>query len=115
MKYLVVLLAVLFGGISVPAIGPATAADLGAMRPAVSHGYVSGLPFPRGPRAAAVWGEGACWRDCQAQCTWGLTGCLSVDSQGRCVKYTDACDRSCQRDCRTRGGPYVDPLFDELD
>ena len=110
MKLAVLLLALLLGGIVMPTNGSAVAADLGLSRaPAYGHGYA--LPFPRSARAAAVWGEGACWRDCQRSCTWGLTGCLAVDSQGRCLKATDACDRSCQRDCRVEGGPYVGPLL----
>lgn len=114
MKIRIVLLALLFGGIMMLGWGPARAADLRATRPADGHRAAPALPFPRSARAAAVWGEGACWNDCQATCTWGHTACLSVDSQGVCVKDTDACDRMCQRDCRTKGGPYLDPLFDGL-
>lgn len=111
MKHLIVLLALLFGGIVMPTGGPATATDLGTTAPGYSHRQASVLPFPRNARADAVWGEAACWRDCQASCTWGLAGCLSVDTQGRCVKYADTCDRSCQRECRARGGPYL-PIDD---
>lgn len=111
MKRLAIILAVLVGGISVPPNGPAAAADLGVAR-APAYVQLHALPFPRSARAAAVWGEGACWHSCQATCTWGLPACLSVDGQGRCLQDTNACDRSCQRDCRTRGGPYVAPLFD---
>lgn len=103
MKHLIVLLAVLFGGI----VMPATAAELGAMESGYTQRHPSVLPFPRSARAEAVWGENACWSDCQRTCTWGLAGCLSFDSQGRCLQATDACDRSCQRACRVRGGPYL--------
>ena len=114
MKLRIVLLALLFGGIVMPGWGQAHAADIGMRTaPAYSHGHA--LPFPRSARAAAVWGEGACWQDCQATCTWGQAACLSADSQGACIKYTDACDRMCQRDCRSSGGPYLNPLFDGLD
>ncbi len=115
MPYWIVLLALVFGGIVMPGGGQAHAAGLATMRPAYGQRAAPALPFPRSPRAAAVWGEGACWQDCQATCSWDQTACLSADSQGACVKYTDACDRMCQRDCRTRGGSYVDPLFDGLD
>jgi hypothetical protein len=115
MKPLILLLGLLFGGIVMPS-GVAAAADMGAdrgaMRPASGQGQTSILPFPRSARAQAVWDEGACWRDCQVTCTSGLAGCLSFDSQGRCLQATDACDRSCQRQCRVRGGPYLAPLFD---
>lgn len=103
MKHSIVLLALLFGGI----VMPAAAADLGATRSGYGQGQTSVLPFPRSARAEAVWDETACWRDCQATCTADLAGCLPVDTQGYCVKYTDACDRSCQRECRVRGGPYL--------
>ena len=110
MKLAIILLALLLGGIVMPTGGPANAADLGlSQAPAYGHGHA--LPFPRSARAASVWGEGTCWNACQASCTWGLTGCLAVDSQGRCLKATDACDRSCQRDCRVEGGPYL-PISD---
>lgn len=110
MKVRIFLLALLFGAIGMPGLGQVRAADLGLrIAPAYSRGH--DLPFPRSARAAAVWGEGACWNDCQATCTWDQTACLSADSQGACVKDTDACDRMCQRDCRTRGGPYMN-LFE---
>lgn len=69
------------------------------------------LPFPRSERAHSVWTSGACWSECGSYCTWGLAGCLQIDGQGRCLQLTDKCDRYCQRECRTRGGPlmpYVD-------
>jgi hypothetical protein len=65
------------------------------------------LPFPRSKRAESVWASGACWRECGSYCVWGLAGCLKEDLQGRCIKLTDRCDRYCQRQCRTRGGPFV--------
>ena len=65
------------------------------------------LPFPRSERAESVWASGACWSGCGAYCTWGLAGCLKEDSQGRCLKYTDKCDRYCQRECRNMGGPFL--------
>jgi hypothetical protein len=36
-----------------------------------------------------------------------MAGCLQQDSQGLCMKLTDRCDRYCQRECRTYGGPFV--------
>ncbi len=106
MKSILVLLILVLGGSWMPTGGPAAAADLGLTR-ASAHSRGKFLPFPRSARATAVWGESACWRGCQGSCTWGLSACLAVDAQGRCLKYTNACDRSCQRDCRTQGGPYV--------
>jgi hypothetical protein len=65
------------------------------------------LPFPRYERAESVWASGRCWTECGSYCTWGLVGCLQQDSQGQCVKLTDKCDRYCQRECRTMGGPFL--------
>jgi hypothetical protein len=75
------------------------------------NAHTADLPFPRGKRAEAVWASGACWSDCGAYCAWGLAGCLKEDTQGRCLKYTDKCDRYCQRECRTRGGPFLSVEF----
>jgi hypothetical protein len=65
------------------------------------------LPFSRSERAQSVWASGACWSECGSYCAWGLAGCLSRDAQGQCVKLTDTCDRYCQRNCRTSGGPLL--------
>ena len=64
-------------------------------------------PFPRSKRAESIWASDQCWMDCGSYCAWGLAGCLKEDSQGRCLKFTDKCDRYCQRACRTRGGPLL--------
>jgi hypothetical protein len=102
MRRATVLIGLILGGILLPGGELAVAAER-ALAPA----YVQALPFPRSARAESVWAARACWGECQASCTWGLAGCLPVDNQGRCLKHTDACDRACQRDCRTRGGPYL--------
>jgi hypothetical protein len=73
------------------------------------------LPFPREERAASVWGEEACWTGCQSYCTWGEASCVQLDAQGVCLKATDRCDRYCQRQCRTSGGPLVAPLLGLID
>ena len=100
MKLAAALIGVMLGGIVLPTL--AAAADR-----TVAPAYQETLPFPRTPRAEAVWASRACWSECQSFCTWDLVGCLRVDAQGRCLKHTDACDRACQRNCRTRGGPYL--------
>lgn len=84
--------------------GPAMAADV-SLRPAAARTFA--LPFPRGERAQSVWASRACWSDCGAYCAWGEAGCLNRDSQGQCLKLTDTCDRYCQRECRTSGGPLL--------
>jgi hypothetical protein len=65
------------------------------------------LPFPRSERAQAVWASNQCRRECGSYCVWGMAGCLKEDSQGRCLKLADRCDRYCQRECRTNAGPYL--------
>jgi hypothetical protein len=65
------------------------------------------LPFPRSERAQSVWASDRCWKECGSYCAWGMAGCLQQDSQGLCLKLTDRCDRYCQRECRTSGGPYL--------
>jgi hypothetical protein len=70
------------------------------------------LPFSRSERADAVWAETACHYNCSAHCAWGLAACLGHDAQGYCLQVADACDRYCQRQCRTQGGPWVTDLFD---
>jgi hypothetical protein len=98
--------------------GPLAAAELAMSRdaaprvlgphPPVWHYNVpQALPFARGERAQAVWDADGCWQACQSYCTWDLNACLYTDTQGRCLAYTDGCDRSCQRMCRTRGGPFL--------
>lgn len=64
-------------------------------------------PFLHGKRAAAVWASDRCWKECGSYCTWGMAGCLQQDTQGRCLKLADRCDRYCQRQCRTMSGPYL--------
>lgn len=105
MKALGVLIAVVLGGnLMVPA-APAAAADLAV----VPRGYAAlhALPFPRSARTEAVWASGGCWTACTSVNTWALAGCLRRDAQGRCLGAADAGDRTCQRTCRTRGGPYL--------
>jgi len=75
------------------------------------NAHTAELPFPRSKRADAIWASDACWFDCGSYCAWGLAGCLREDAQGRCLKYTDKCDRYCQRQCRTRGGPLLSIEF----
>ena len=84
---------------------PAAAADMKPRIAGASAGM--SLPFPRSERAQSVWASGACWRDCGAICAWGQAQCLERDSQGQCLRLTDDCDRTCQRSCRTSGGPYL--------
>jgi hypothetical protein len=112
------LLAVLLVTLMAGGAAPAGAADMSVSasgaRPAIWRFNRPGkdLPFPRDARAQAVWGERACWSHCQSFCTWGEAACLTRDPQGHCLTLTDRCDRACQRDCRSRGGPLVLDIFD---
>jgi hypothetical protein len=105
MKRTGILAGLLFAGILMAA-HPAPAGD-GKESPWRYNAHSRELPFPRGARAESVWASGWCWSECGSHCAWGLNGCLKEDSQGRCLKFTDKCDRYCQRACRTRGGPFL--------
>jgi hypothetical protein len=100
-------IAALFGGL----VTPGMAADGPHWRP---HNIVYQLPFSRSDRAQSVWESGACWSECGSQCAWRQSACLRPDgpvpqaTQGQCVAYTDACDRYCQKLCRSSGGPLLD-------
>jgi hypothetical protein len=105
MKRTLILLGLLFVG---TLIGASQAPAIDGKAPVWRYNsHTRELPFPRGERAQSVWASGACWTECGSYCAWGLAGCLQVDAQGRCLKLTDKCDRYCQRECRTMGGPLL--------
>ncbi len=107
MKRFALILVLLLGGMS------ALPAAAGAPEVWRYNRHGPGLPFSLSGRAESVWASGACWNECGSYTAWNLVACLERDSQGRCLKYTDAADRACQRACRTRGGPFlpIDTLF----
>lgn len=109
MKSAILIIALLLGGILMPVAAPAAAADLKPMQASSWRNplHRDVLPFPRSERAQSVWASGACWSECGSHCAWGFAGCLERDAQGQCLKLTDACDRYCQRECRTSGGPLL--------
>ncbi|MBI3704597.1 MAG: hypothetical protein HY244_12325 [Rhizobiales bacterium] len=109
MKPWLILLALLLSIIALPFGGPATAGEGKAAGVKIWRYSTPGqeLPFPRSERAQAVWASGACWSECGSYCAWGMAGCLERDAQGQCLKLTDKCDRYCQRQCRTSGGPLL--------
>jgi hypothetical protein len=72
--------------------------------------YVLRVP-PRSPEAAMLRASDTCWRGCEQQCGWRFQACLRVDGQGTCIAQTDACDRTCQSQCRLYGGPLL-PIMD---
>jgi hypothetical protein len=93
-------------------LSPSVAADFTLWRqhtitaaPATTA-YVFRVP-PRSPQAQTVWESDACWRGCERQCGWQFQACLRVDGQGACSAQTDRCDRSCQSQCRSYGGPLL--------
>jgi hypothetical protein len=100
-------LALLLGVIAAPAAaGDSTSF---AHRPEVSFkgGPPHVSPYPASKRSAAVWAADACWRDCKTDCTWRMEYCVRFDDADACRPKLDACDRACQRSCRTRGGPFA--------
>ena len=109
MKRSIFLIALLIGGLWLAAAGPAAAADPTVLSetPWRYNGPRRDLPVPRSERAQSVWASGACWSECGSYCAWGQSACLERDTQGQCLKLTDSCDRYCQRECRTGGGPLL--------
>jgi hypothetical protein len=93
--------AILFSGFVLPP-APAHAADTQYL-PNVSRA----LAFARSDRAQSVWASGVCWSECGSVTTWNLAACLERDGQGHCLKRADSADGSCQRECRSSGGPLL--------
>src|SRR5580704_16770298 len=109
MKSSFILVVLLLCCILPPCGNSVAAADQKAMQASSWH-YANRnqeLPFSRSERTQSVWASGVCWSDCGSHCAWGQSGCLQQDAQGQCLKLTDACDRYCQRECRTSGGPLL--------
>jgi hypothetical protein len=107
MKRFTLVLALLLGGLSTL---PATAGDAALWR---YNRHNPEPPFALSGRSQSVWASSACWSECGSYTTWNLVACLEREKQGRCLKLADAADRACQRECRTRGGPFlpIDTLF----
>ena len=105
-RFPVAILAVasMIGGTLLSPIEPSLAGDL-RNRPHSARSQE--LPFPRSERSQSIRTSSACWSECGSYCAWGLAGCLEQDTQGRCIKLTDTCDRYCQRSCRGSGGPLL--------
>ncbi len=104
----IVLITLLLTGI-LPGMGAAAADDFRSAPVTIwrYNNHPQELPFVRSDRAASVWASGACWSECGSYCAWGMAGCLERHAQGQCLKLTDKCDRYCQRECRTSGGPLL--------
>jgi hypothetical protein len=99
------LAAILSGVVTLSGAWPGHAADR-ALTPRRSASAQAPV-FPRSERAQAVWAGDRCWKECGAYTAWDLAACLKQDTQGHCLKATDAADRACQRDCRRWGGPLL--------
>jgi hypothetical protein len=111
MKLAIIVTALLLVGILMPSgVAPAALAGEPAVWSATAPDQAP--PFSRSKRAQAIWASGACWSECGAHCTWGIAACLSHDAQGHCLSLGNTCDRYCQRQCRSRGGPLVPDIFD---
>jgi hypothetical protein len=113
MKLLVVkvlaALMLLFAGL----VLPAAADDYSyANRPLVAFPHPRGdvihvSPFPMSKRAAAVWAADSCWRECTTLCGQRMTACVNFRDADACRPHLQACDLTCQKQCRTRGGPAL--------
>jgi hypothetical protein len=108
MRALILLLAC----VMLVAARPAAAADMAPVSHAALTTPAHRLPFPRSAQTQSVWASGVCWNECGAYCAAGLVGCLRRDTQGQCLQHTDRCDRYCQNQCRTQGGPLLPDLLD---
>ena len=110
-----VLIAVMLAGILGPALASAADRASGPLPVIGPHppiwrfnGPPQDPPFSRSNSSQAVWDAGACWSQCGAYCAWTLTQCLYDDgTQGSCVVHNDSCDLTCQKACRTDGGPFL--------
>ena len=102
--------------LSIVALRPGAAADTAARAAPLAHVALTtpakSLPFPRSARSQSVWASSVCWNQWGSYCTSGLVGCLNRDSQGQCLQFTDRCDRYCQNQCRSQGGPLLPDLLD---
>ena len=109
MKYLSALLLVL-GFLATPATaGDYTLANRPVtVFPGPKGGIAHTSPYPAGKRAASVWASDVCWNECTSSCSWKMETCVTTGSSAdACRPQLDACDRACQRSCRTRGGPWL--------
>ena len=59
-------------------------------------------------RSAAVLASTPCWRGCTALCGYDFQACLRVDVLVGCIDDNNACELTCLRECRLKGGPLVD-------
>jgi hypothetical protein len=95
----------------VGAIACASASDYSMdNRPVVvfKGGITHQSPYPQGRRNASVVASDACWADCKTTCNFKMTDCMAGTDPDLCRPHLDACDRSCQRNCRgISGGPFL--------
>jgi hypothetical protein len=85
-------------------VAPAAANDYRLEhRPAVSfkNGPEHITPYPQSGRSMTVWNRDACWNDCKTDCKARMAGCVGSADVDSCRPHLDACDRSCQRSCRS--------------
>ena len=106
MKVLSVVLLFLFGAVACAAAGDYSMDN----RPVVvfKGGIVHQSPYPQGrrqPRSGPPTPAGATARP---TCNWKMDDCIGRHRPGPCRPHLDACDRSCQRNCRgISGGPLL--------
>jgi hypothetical protein len=93
---------------------PASAADVAVSHRAYRQAHRA-VP-PRLPlalrtlskRSASVMASTSCWRGCTALCGADFQACLRFDVLVGCLDDNNACELTCQRQCRPLGGPLVD-------
>jgi hypothetical protein len=99
-------------GIAVPAVAGDYLVRHEIAFPGAKDGIVHVNPYPTSKRAASIWGSDACWRGCASSCAWHMEACVSGTDADLCRPTFDACNRSCQRSCRTSGGPLLPDFLD---
>jgi hypothetical protein len=107
MKVPVTFLLLLTGVVAAGLAAPAAANDYtlenrpSVVFPGPSGGIVHQTPYPQGARSASIWAHDACRRDCTASCTWRMASCTQSAGADACRPHLNACDRTCQRSCRS--------------
>jgi hypothetical protein len=96
------------------ATAPSSAADVYPPGTASAPGAYAPTPHPLplalrtlSRRSAAVLAADACWRGCTTQCGWHFQHCLRTARLDDCGAHNDACELTCLKHCRLKGGPLV--------
>ena len=93
--------------VAVAAMSAAAAADVELRRPHTRSYRIAPLPIAPDSLSATVLASDGCWRACEAHCGWHVRTCIKHEGVTGCLPHNDSCDRTCQKQCRTYGGPLL--------